>query len=356
MNSFDLIFDNQGNLDEGKFGISLVIFTYNQENFISDAIQSVFDQLCENDELLIIDDYSQDRTINVIMDILSPKQDIPFSCKVYTKYKNYGVNHSTNFAFEIAKNEYIVPLAGDDLYRSGAIDRIKEIIPENGYISAAFASCDVVDEKLNIIGQTTYEDSFEVKNLIHYMKTGRFDLAGHSQVLWNTKLIKQFGPLPLDITNEDDQLILRSVILGNVMNFREKLRVYRRNSGSMSFANSNLFVDRKEYFLGQHTPLLNRAKNYEHFKNTMENLQQSNHSDSLVNSLGAIENSNRNLSIFLYFLMSKRRFIALATIRKVINLKPGYAYFREALIFIISPDIFIAIKRILYRLKYRVSK
>ena len=271
MNSIDIVFDNQTKIHKDRSGISLIIFTYNQENFILDAIQSVFDQLCENDELLIIDDYSQDKTINVIVDLLLSKKNIPFSCKVYTKYKNYGVNHSTNFAFEIAKNEYIVPLAGDDLYRSGAIECIKKIIPKDGYISAAFASCDVVDEKLNVIGQTTYEDSFEVKSLIQYMKTGRFDLAGHSQVLWNTKLIRQFGPLPLDITNEDDQLILRSVILGNVKIFSEKLRVYRRNSGSMSFANSNLFVDRKEYFLGQHTPLSNRARNYKHFKNTIIN-------------------------------------------------------------------------------------
>ncbi len=46
--------------------VSIVMPTYNAEKFIADSIESVVNQTHENWELLITDDCSRDRTVEIV--------------------------------------------------------------------------------------------------------------------------------------------------------------------------------------------------------------------------------------------------------------------------------------------------
>ncbi len=59
--------------------ISVVIPSYNSEDFISDAITSVLNQTYNNIELIIVDDCSTDSTVAIINNFLKKDSRILFS-------------------------------------------------------------------------------------------------------------------------------------------------------------------------------------------------------------------------------------------------------------------------------------
>ena len=67
--------------------ISIVIPTYNHATFLARAIESVLFQTFEDWELIIIDNYSSDRTSEILKDITDPRIRI-------FKFKNKGVCNS----------------------------------------------------------------------------------------------------------------------------------------------------------------------------------------------------------------------------------------------------------------------
>lgn len=84
--------------------VSLYIPCYNAEKFINDCLQSVINQSYKIDEILVIDDGSSDRTIEIAK---------KYSVRIITHRKNKGLAATRNTAFKEAKNEFVVSLDAD---------------------------------------------------------------------------------------------------------------------------------------------------------------------------------------------------------------------------------------------------
>lgn len=46
--------------------VSIITLTFNHEKFISQCIQSVLDQSLSNWEMIIVDDFSKDKTLSLV--------------------------------------------------------------------------------------------------------------------------------------------------------------------------------------------------------------------------------------------------------------------------------------------------
>ena len=53
--------------------VSIIIPNYNKEKFLSICIQSVLNQTYKNFEIIIIDNFSSDRSIDVIKKLIDPR-------------------------------------------------------------------------------------------------------------------------------------------------------------------------------------------------------------------------------------------------------------------------------------------
>lgn len=90
---------------------SVIIPTYNVENYIGACIKSVANQSADVlYEIICIDDHSTDHTVAIISDM----QKRYGSIRLFQKEKNSGVSSSRNIGIEQAKGEYILFLDGDD--------------------------------------------------------------------------------------------------------------------------------------------------------------------------------------------------------------------------------------------------
>jgi len=88
--------------------VSIIIPTYNRENILGRAINSVINQTYKNFELLIIDDASSDNTESVIRGYSDTR------IKYFKNHRNSGSNKSRNKGLKIANGDYIAFLDSDD--------------------------------------------------------------------------------------------------------------------------------------------------------------------------------------------------------------------------------------------------
>lgn len=97
--------------------ISVVITVYNLEEFVSDAIQSVLEQSYKPYEILVIDDFSTDRSA----DIVRKFKDIRY----IRMPKNSGVLSATLDGIKHANGDIITFLDGDDIWHT---EKLAEIL------------------------------------------------------------------------------------------------------------------------------------------------------------------------------------------------------------------------------------
>jgi glycosyltransferase involved in cell wall biosynthesis len=89
--------------------VSIIVPCYNQAQYLSEALQSVFDQTYCNWECIIINDGSPDNTKEVAQEWV--KKDARF---IYLYKENGGLSSARNTGIAIAEGEFILPLDADD--------------------------------------------------------------------------------------------------------------------------------------------------------------------------------------------------------------------------------------------------
>ena len=78
--------------------ISVIMTTFNSQNVVERAINSILNQTYQNIEFLILDDNSEDNTHNVLKKYENEK-----IVKIYKNSKNLGLTKSLNFLIKKVK-------------------------------------------------------------------------------------------------------------------------------------------------------------------------------------------------------------------------------------------------------------
>ena len=123
--------------------ISVLIITYNQENLISKAIDSILNQTIIPEEIIISDDNSNDNSLMV----MEKYQDMyPHLIRIHQTPKNLGIAGNIKFGASHCKEDVITLLSGDDYLRCTAIELIKKNTPTNINLNNLLVVSNVVTE------------------------------------------------------------------------------------------------------------------------------------------------------------------------------------------------------------------
>lgn len=99
--------------------ISVCLASYNGESFIQEQINSILYEFeNDDDELIIIDDNSKDKTIGIIQAF----NDVRI--KLFINDTNLGVNQSFERSLYLAKNDYIFFSDQDDIWTQGRVEKM----------------------------------------------------------------------------------------------------------------------------------------------------------------------------------------------------------------------------------------
>ena len=112
--------------------VSIITPVYNVEACIERNIKSIINQTCSDFELLLIDDGSQDRSIDIAKELLEKTE---LNYRIITQ-ENAGVSAARNRGIKEASGEYITFLDSDDYFEDTFIEKM--------YNKAKETSCDVV--------------------------------------------------------------------------------------------------------------------------------------------------------------------------------------------------------------------
>ena len=127
--------------------VSIVMPTYKCGRFIAESIRSVQAQTYQNWELLIVDDCSNDGTIETVVDFKKEDSRI----QLYQNSKTYGAAVSRSIALKNAKGRWIAFLDSDDLWEPTKLEKQIQFMEENGY-AFSYHEYKEIDEESKELG------------------------------------------------------------------------------------------------------------------------------------------------------------------------------------------------------------
>ncbi len=121
-----------------QYTVSVLMTAYNREKYIAEAIESVLSQTYPQFELIIVDDQSKDRTV----DIAKEYATIDGRINIHVNEKNLGDYPNRNKAVSYAKGEFLVFVDSDDTIYPDTLSYIVKAF--NEFPSADFAT--IIDD------------------------------------------------------------------------------------------------------------------------------------------------------------------------------------------------------------------
>lgn len=209
--------------------VSVVIPTYNSENYIMDTMYSLLEQDFENTEILVVNEATtSDRTVKCIKLFKDPR------IQIIQNTDKLGLAESLNKGIKEARGEYIARADADDVYPVDRISKQVKFLDSNPEIS--------------IYG--SWQRHFGKRNYIHQPPTSKEEMKAsllfrcevcHSTVMFRRKDILSLGKLyDSSYLSEDYELWSRAAQTLNFATIPEVLGEYRWNGENITVKKMDL--------------------------------------------------------------------------------------------------------------------
>lgn len=106
--------------------VSIIMPVYNAEKFLAEAIESILGQTYQNFELIILDDGSEDNSLNIIKSYATKDSRINT-----ISHENKGLVKTLNEGLKLANGNYICRMDADDISKSRRLEKQVHFLEEN---------------------------------------------------------------------------------------------------------------------------------------------------------------------------------------------------------------------------------
>jgi glycosyltransferase involved in cell wall biosynthesis len=211
--------------------ITAIVDTFNHENFVEQAVNSVLDQgfSASDLEVLVVDDGSTDRTADIV-------EKFAGSVQIYRK-KNGGQGSAFNAAIPLARGEIVAFLDGDDWWAKDKLAKVVGIFgsdPDIGVVGHGFYEFDealqrplaVVPASNHQIALKTVGDGIAFRDVMCFF--------GTSRVAIRKRVLDLVGTIPNALVIEADEFMSTvAVAKSQAMLLKQPLTFYRLHSGNL---------------------------------------------------------------------------------------------------------------------------
>ena len=209
---------------------TVALFTYNQERYVREAVQSVLSQNYSPIEIIISDDCSKDRTYEIIEEIVKI-YDGPHKVSLSRNSKNIGIPGQINKINALANGELIIAAAGDDISEPHRTERlINAYIASNKRANYLYSLVKRIGIEGEVLGIASSPGVGNAKSIIRSAISSYPVAIGASQA-WTKSLVNSFPPISSRVWAEDKILGFRGILIGPIVGIDEPLVQYRVGSG-----------------------------------------------------------------------------------------------------------------------------
>lgn len=288
--------------------VSIVCVTYNQERYITDALESFVAQNADFPiEIIVSDDCSTDSTPDIISNFAKKH---PNMRPIFNK-QNIGVVNNFYKAIRLAKGDYIALCEGDDFWvNPKKLQRQAEFLEENKSYALCFHPVKVmVDDK--IIEGEVYPDrksvsAFTVDELLkrNFIQT--------NSVMYRRQ--RAYPNIPEDVLPVDWYLHIYHAKQGKIGYINTPMAVYRRHPGGIWWKDQENKVDFWQRNAVRHLRLFeSMEKLFDDEPEKQEIIRET--TRELLNTIGDELDGDSGLSILIVLACSFPNYTALAIAR-----------------------------------------
>lgn len=202
--------------------ISVCMATYNGEKFIKEQLDSILFQLTKDDEVIVSDDSSTDKTIEIIKFYKDDR------IKIFENQKFKSPIFNFEYALKNSTGDLIVLADQDDIWQGNKLEVIKKYLIKYDLV---LSDADIIDENGNILHESFYKlnDSKNgfIKNIVKNSYLG-------CTMAFNKKILDKSLPFPKDLPMHDWWIGLIGEMYGKTYFIEDKLISYRRHGNNAS--------------------------------------------------------------------------------------------------------------------------
>jgi len=119
--------------------VSVIVPVYNVEAYVAQTIESVLAQTYTNFELIIVDDGSSDRSLEICQQFKDPRINI-------IRQKNRGLAGARNTGIRYAQGDYLAFLDSDDLWLPEKLEKHVQHLETASHVGISFSRSAFIDE------------------------------------------------------------------------------------------------------------------------------------------------------------------------------------------------------------------
>lgn len=206
--------------------VTYILLSFNHAQYVEEAVKSIVDQDYDPIELIVIDDGSSDGSVEILQAL---QQQHGFN---FVTQSNSGVVAALNRGFSLARGEYLVPHASDDISQPGRTKGQVALLQADSTIGFTVGGIRKISPEGKIL-----DDWSKAKRIIYTFDdfvSGRAKAIAVSS-MYRADAIQKVGLLDESLSNEDVQLYWRVTDLGYTCLVDQSVRAadYRVVPGSL---------------------------------------------------------------------------------------------------------------------------
>lgn len=221
--------------------ISVCLAAYNGEKYIESQISSIMNQLNQGDELIIVNDYSTDRTIEIVESIQDTR------IKIINNKINLGIVKSFEKSIANASGNIIFLSDQDDIWIQNKVERVIAEFEKDVAITLVITDALLINTDGELISNSFFKElggfsSGFIANLIKNKYHG-------CTIAFKKEMRTFILPFPTNLAMHDIWIGMCNVLYGKTFYIDEPLIQYRRHGGNHGpgiykiglFNNTNVF-------------------------------------------------------------------------------------------------------------------
>ncbi len=244
--------------------VSVIIPTYNRAGFLTEAIESVLAQTCDDIEIIVVDDGSTDDTKEKLK---------PYKGRIeYVYIENGGPARARNVGMRMARGKYISFLDSDDLYYPKKIEIQAAFLEDHADVDLVCSELTAIDDNGKVLDElhlqnyhrAAYTDIDATYENI-YSKSISIAKAGLDLKEWEDRRIyvgDVFDRYFVELILSTNTVMFRRSVLKSVGFQHEPYRVFEDYEFVLRIAKSHsvAFIDAPTYKLRYHADQISTTR------------------------------------------------------------------------------------------------